>query len=274
MHFSRITLKFLPLLLTLILIEAWIIVIRNKQAYPWQESLVSLAIAVGHRLSQLVPLYGIFQLAWNYRLMTISLNHWWNLVLLFMGIEFFYYWYHRTSHQVRWFWASHMVHHSTENFNLTSAYRLGWTSAISGSSLFFVPLAWLGFEPSAILIGLALNLIYQFWIHTELVPQLGPLELVLNTPSHHRVHHAANDEYIDRNYGGVLIIFDRLFGTYAAEQSAIKIKYGLTHPIKSNNPLAIALHEWMEIGKDIISANSWTERLCYIFASPSWKFHR
>ncbi|MBW4671439.1 MAG: sterol desaturase family protein [Cyanomargarita calcarea GSE-NOS-MK-12-04C] len=271
MNYANIFLKVFPFLLILIFVEAFLIVGWKKQKYPWQESFISFLIAIGHRISQIIPTAGFLIFAWNHRIFTISLNSWWNVVLLFLSIELTYYWFHRASHRIRWFWASHLVHHSPEHFNLSVAYRLGWTGGISGSTIFFMPLAWLGFEPFAIAIALSLNLLYQFWIHTELIPKLGFLEWFLNTPSHHRVHHASNSEYIDCNYGGVLIIFDRLFGTFTSENTSNPPIYGLTHPIKSNNPLKIALHEWMQIFKDIISTDSWNKRLCYIFAPPNWK---
>ncbi|MEB3217922.1 MAG: sterol desaturase family protein [Nostocales cyanobacterium 94392] len=271
MNYANLSLKFFPFFLILILIEIILIVGWKKQKYPWKESFISFLIAIGHRISQIIPTAGFLIFAWNHRIFTISLHHWWNVALLFLGIEFFYYWFHRASHRIRWFWASHVVHHSPEHFNLSVAYRLGWTGGISGSAIFFMPLVWLGFQPLTIAIALSLNLLYQFWIHTELIPKLGFLEWFLNTPSHHRVHHACNSEYIDRNYGGVLIIFDRLFGTFCSENISNPPIYGLTHPIKSNNPLKIALHEWIQILKDIVSTHSWKERFCYLFAPPDWK---
>jgi sterol desaturase/sphingolipid hydroxylase (fatty acid hydroxylase superfamily) len=271
MNYSNIALKFFPFFLILIVIEAFWIVLWKKEKYPWKESVISIVIAIGHRIAQIIPTASLIIFTWNHRIFTISLNHWWSVALLFIGIEFAYYWYHRASHRIRWFWASHMVHHSPKHFNLSAAYRLGWTSGISGSSVFFMPLAYLGFKPSVIAIGLALNLLYQFWIHTELIPKLGLLEWIFNTPSHHRVHHASNAEYIDRNYGGVLIIFDRLFGTFAEEEASNPPIYGLTHPIKSNNPFKIALQESIQLLKDIISAKSWGNRIRYAFAPPNWK---
>jgi sterol desaturase/sphingolipid hydroxylase (fatty acid hydroxylase superfamily) len=271
MNYANLFLKFFPYFLILVLIEGLLIVGWKKQKYPWQENFISLLIAIGHRISQIIPTTGFLIFAWNHRIFTISLNDWWNVLLLFICLEFAYYWFHRASHRIRWFWASHLVHHSPKHFNLSAAYRLGWTGGISGSAIFFMPLAWLGFEPSAIAIALLLNLLYQFWIHTELIPKLGFLEWFLNTPSHHRVHHASNSEYIDRNYGGVLIIFDRLFGTFTSENTSNPPVYGLTHPIKSSNPFKIALQEWMQMFKDVISTNSWHKRFCYTFAPPDWK---
>ena len=155
----------------------------------------------------------------------------WSIVLLFVGLEFFYYWYHRTSHTSRWFWAAHSVHHSPNQLNLAAAYRLGWFGKFTGTSLFFTPLVFLGFTPTVVLSALFLNLLYQFWLHADWIPRLGWLEYVFNTPSSHRVHHARNPEYLDANYGGVLIVFDRLFGTYIAERDDVRCDYGLiSHP--------------------------------------------
>jgi sterol desaturase/sphingolipid hydroxylase (fatty acid hydroxylase superfamily) len=169
---------------------------------------------------------------------------------------------------VRWMWATHAVYHSVRYFNLSAAYRLGWTGWLSGHVLFFAPLCWLGFPPLAVLIGLALSLVYQFGIHTELVPKLGILDLIFNTPSNHRVHHASNSEYIDKNYGGVLILFDHLFGTYAPEQASSV--YGLTQPVDSHNPLIIVSHEWSRLLHDLSCTPCWRQRLKCVFYSPDW----
>ncbi|AFY55406.1 sterol desaturase [Rivularia sp. PCC 7116] len=275
MNFTDITLKFIPFFLISIVIEVLLIALWKKEKYSQRESLISLAILIGNRISKLIPIIpaaALMEFAWNHRISTISLDNWWNLLLLFITLEFVYYWYHRASHRIRWFWATHVVHHSPEYFNFSAAYRLGWTGAISGAGIFFAPLVWLGFQPSSVITALALNLVYQFWIHTELIPKLGILEWFLNTPSHHRVHHGSNGAYIDRNYGGVLIIFDRLFGTFAAEEASNPPVYGLTHPIKSNNPFKVVFNEWIEIYKDLTSTNSFKERFCYLFAPPEWKF--
>src|SRR5262249_11998719 len=137
---------------------------------------------------------------WEHRLATQSLADPGSLLLLFVGLEFFYYWYHRASHTVRWLWASHSVHHSPNQFNLAAAYRLGWVATFSRTSIFFSPLVWLGFEPMIVLTALFLNLLYQFWLHADWIPRLGWLEYVLNTPSSHRVHHARNPDYLDANF--------------------------------------------------------------------------
>jgi sterol desaturase/sphingolipid hydroxylase (fatty acid hydroxylase superfamily) len=261
----------LPILLAIVLLEAMVIQRSGKSTFSWKESLASLGIAIGHRITNAV-FGGIsiaaFFLAWQHRLFTIPLERGWAILLLFVGIEFCYYWHHRAAHEIRWLWATHAVHHSARHLNLSAAYRLGWTGWLSGNFLFFLPLCWLGFHPIAVATGLGLNLIYQFWIHTELIGQLGWWEWILNTPSHHRVHHAANLEYIDRNYGGVLIVFDRLFGTFAAEEPHRPLIYGLTHPLRSYNPITIALHEWRRLFRDLKIAKSWRDRYRTILGRP------
>jgi sterol desaturase/sphingolipid hydroxylase (fatty acid hydroxylase superfamily) len=257
--------------LSLMLLEFLLLYRRRHQAYSWQESLASFGVMLGHRVSQsstALLSIALMDLVWQHRLFTVPLNHWWGIALLFVGLEFFYYWHHRAAHRVRWLWATHAVHHSPEHMNLSAAYRLGWTGTLSGNILFFLPLTWLGFAPLAILVGLSLNLLYQFWIHTELIPKLGPLEWALNTPSHHRVHHASNPAYIDKNYGGVLIIFDRLFGTLTVEQPQNPPVYGLTRPIRSYNPLKIVFSEWQRLFKALARAKTWSQRWHIAFGPP------
>ncbi|MBY0421837.1 MAG: sterol desaturase family protein, partial [Parvularculaceae bacterium] len=186
----------------------------------------------------------------------------------FFAVEFAYYWMHRWSHTVRWLWTSHSVHHSAAEFTLPAAIRLGWTNVFSGAWLVFAPLMLLGFPPLVVVVLLAANLKYQFLLHTELVGKLGPLEWILNTPSYHRVHHASNPVYLDRNFGGVLIVFDRLFGTFAAERNEEKIVYGLVEPLRSNNPFAIALHEWGRMGRDALRARDAGEIWTALFGRP------
>jgi sterol desaturase/sphingolipid hydroxylase (fatty acid hydroxylase superfamily) len=172
---------------------------------------------------------------------------------------------------MRWFWATHAVHHSPNELTLASALRLGWTGKFTGTVIFFTPLVWLGFKPTAVLAVLAANLLYQFWIHATWIPKLGPLEWVFNTPSHHRVHHGSNTEYLDCNYGGVLIIFDRLFGTFVEERDDIAIRYGLTQPLHSYNPVRIALHEWMNLARDLWRVAGWRVRLRMLLGPPGMK---
>ena len=243
------------------------------RAYDWRAYFASLADLLVR--DYLVYVYLPFGLAlpavgwaWQHRVATIPLDTFSAVALLFLGQEFCYYWFHRCSHRVRWLWASHAVHHSPNELNLSAAYRFGWTARLSGSMIFYVPMIWLGFAPRAVFTTLSLNLLYQFWLHTGWAPKLGPFELVLNTPSHHRVHHATNPEYLDRNYGGVLIVFDRLFGTFAAEREKIAIRYGLVEPLYSHNPVWIAFHAWVALGRDLWRAADWRERGRVLFGPP------
>ena len=188
-------------------------------------------------------------------------------VLLFFAEDFCYYWFHRFHHEVRFFWAAHVNHHSSRYFNLSTALRQSWTTPITGP-IFWVPLALLGFHPFMILTAQAVSLIYQFWIHTELIGRLGPLEWVLNTPSHHRVHHGANVEYLDRNYAGILIVWDRIFGSFEPERAPVD--YGLTKNIRTFNPVQIAFHEWWAMFRDALRAPSWREAALFLLRPPGW----
>lgn len=261
----------LLLVLAAAVVEGAVLSLRGRRRYDWRAFAATLGDLAGRRtvdalgLSLAAPV-----LAWAYehRLATLTLDHAGTVVLLFVGQEFFYYWHHRAAHRVRWFWATHSVHHSPNDLTLAAALRLGWTGKLSGTALFFAPLVWLGFAPLAVLAAVALNLLYQFWIHATWIPKLGPLEWVLNTPSHHRVHHASNAEYLDCNYGGVLIVFDRLFGSFVAERDDLPPRYGLTTPLHSYNPLRIALHEWLNLARDLAAARGWRQRAITLLGPP------
>jgi sterol desaturase/sphingolipid hydroxylase (fatty acid hydroxylase superfamily) len=262
-----------PAVIALAAIEAGVLC-AIRRSYDWRASLASLADLLVRQY--VVYAYFGFGLAdpligWavQHRLATVPLGTAGSIAALFVGEEFCYYWFHRCSHRIGLLWAHHAVHHSTNRFNLSAAFRFGWVGRLIGTSAFFVPLIWLGFPPRAVFITLSLNLLYQFWIHIDWMPRLGPLEWVLNTPSHHRVHHAANPEYLDRNYGGVLIVFDRLFGTFAAEREAIPCRYGLVTPLYSNNPLRIVAHQWVALGRDLWRARGPREWWRALFGPPA-----
>lgn len=188
-------------------------------------------------------------------------------IALFIADDFAYYWYHRTHHTIRVFWASHVVHHSSEHYNLSTALRQTWTPFTALP--FWLPLAFLGFSPWMILLQQSVSLLYQFFIHTERVGKLWrPVEFVMNTPSHHRVHHGSNDQYLDTNYGGILIIWDRLFGSFRPESE--RAVYGLTKNIKTFNPLRVATHEYTAIWQDVRAAKTWKQRFGHTFRGPGW----
>ncbi len=267
-------LVFFPVIALAIALEAFFYRRAKGRAYPWKDSGVSLLIAVGHNFTGFVNqvvIYAIFALfVWRYRIYTIPMDSVWSIVALFLLEEFAYYWYHRCAHRIRIMWGTHSVHHSPEELTLSAAYRLGWTPILSASYLFFLPLVWIGFDPAWVFGLLGISLLYQFWLHSTLIPRLGPLEWVLNTPSAHRVHHASNDEYLDRNYGGILIVFDRLFGTYVAEDDRIPIRYGLVHPTGSYNPFVVVFAEFWHMLKDAWAARSWGDRWRVFFMPPGW----
>jgi len=256
--------------LTEALVRTWIL----RQAYDWRSYWGSLGVAIGRRLTDLLPaavaLPGAFWL-YERRLVEWDWSQPWAWLTLFFALEFAYYWFHRASHRIRWFWLNHSVHHSPNDFTLAAAYRLGWTGRLSFALIFFVPLAWFGFHPVLILMALAVNLLYQFWIHADWIPRLGPLEGILNTPSAHRVHHASNVGYLDANYGGVLLIFDRLFGTYVPERDDERPIYGWVNPLRSSNPLVIVFKPWADWWSDLRSARNLREAMGYTFGPPGWR---
>jgi sterol desaturase/sphingolipid hydroxylase (fatty acid hydroxylase superfamily) len=188
-------------------------------------------------------------------------------VALFVVEDLAYYWYHRTHHTIRIFWASHVVHHSSEFYNLSTALRQPWTPFTA--VFFWIPLALAGFSPWMILLQQSVSLLYQFFLHTERVHRLwAPVELVMNTPSHHRVHHGSQSAYLDRNYGGILIVWDRLFGTFEPEGE--RVVYGLTKNISTFNPARVAFHEFADIWRDVRRASSWRDRVGHLVRHPGW----
>ena len=192
---------------------------------------------------------------------------WWVWVLLFFADDFSYYWFHRISHESRGFWASHVVHHSSQHYNLSTALRQTWVPMTYFPFWLWMPAV--GFEPWMVLLAQAWSLIYQFWIHTERIRRL-PIwfEAIFNTPSHHRVHHGVNDQYLDRNYGGILIIWDRLFGTYEPEGE--RVRYGLTTQLRSYRPIQVAFHEYIAMWHDIRRAPRIRDKLGVVFRGPGW----
>jgi sterol desaturase/sphingolipid hydroxylase (fatty acid hydroxylase superfamily) len=244
------------------------------RSYPWQESAATFQVWAVQRVINTALSGSIISFMYwlsNFRLFTIEMDSATAWLSLFIGVEFCYYWHHRISHTSRFFWATHSVHHSPEQLVLFGALRLGWTGSLTGAFMFYMPLVLLGFPPSAVFGVLVANLLYQFWLHTELIPKLGVFEWLFNTPSHHRVHHGSNPEYLDRNYGGILIIFDRLFNTFVEEKTDVKIRYGLVKPLHSNNPIKIALHEWHAIAKDLCKVRNAKEFWFTLFGAPGWQ---
>lgn len=259
------------------LAEAIVLSLRNGWAhYDWRAAGLSVVdfLVREYPLRWLLPLAFWTQgLEWVYqhRLWTLPMDHWTGWAACFLGQEFCYYGYHRAAHRVRWFWCTHAIHHSPNDLNLSAAYRFGWTGRLTGTLAFFALAPLLGMPPRIVLMLLSLNLLYQFWIHATWIPRLGPLEWVLNTPSAHRVHHASNLEYLDGNYGGVLIVFDRLFGTYIPERKDVPCRYGLVRPMRTYNLLVIEFAHWRALWQDLKTARSAGEVFGYLFRPPGWR---
>jgi sterol desaturase/sphingolipid hydroxylase (fatty acid hydroxylase superfamily) len=243
---------------------------RNIKGYSRPDTLASLAMGIGNVIiaggTKLVTA-ALMIFLYEYRLFTLPAA-WWTFVLLFFAEDLCYYAFHRASHEVRFFWAAHINHHSSQHYNLSTALRQSWTTPFTGP-LFWIPLPLLGFAPWMVLTQQAISLLYQYWIHTEAIGRMPRwFEAVLNTPSHHRVHHGANARYLDRNHAGILIIWDKLFGSFEPESE--KVHYGLTTNLTSHNPVHIAFHEWRAIGNDVKNAHSAGDAFMYVFGPPGW----
>lgn len=263
----------IPFFILTLIIEIIVDAREKNNSYETKDAITSITMGLGNVFLGLISkglVFGTFILIYdNFRLFTIPFI-WWAWVLILFAEDFTYYWFHRTSHESRFFWASHVVHHSSQHYNLSTALRQTWT----GSFLSFVFWLWLpllGFHPVMILAQMSISLLYQYWIHTELIKKMPAwFEAVFNTPSHHRVHHATNPQYLDRNHAGIFIIWDRLFGTFEPEVE--KPIYGLTKNIGTFNPLYVAFHEWIAMFKDVFNSKaSLRKRFLYFIKPPGWR---
>ncbi|PHR69266.1 MAG: C-5 sterol desaturase [Lutibacter sp.] len=267
----------IPFFVITLLIEGFIIVKHSPKTYATKDAITSILtglignVIIGNLITKIIPLF-IFTYIWQYYRFTTIPFAWWSWLLIFFLEDFAYYWNHRIGHRSRVFWASHIVHHSSEKYNLSTALRQTWTGGFYGF-IFWTWLALLGFHPVMIFAQMSISLIYQYWIHTELINKMPKwFEVVFNTPSHHRVHHGTNPLYLDKNYAGILIIWDRLFGTFQAELEEEKVVYGLTTNIKTYNILKIAFNEWIALFKDAFSAKtSFINKLKYFIKPPGWR---
>lgn len=273
---SNLVLYAIPGFVVLMLVElAWS---RRARAegrpvigYTPVDTAASLAMGLGNvAISAVTKLgaFALFTLAYEHRLFDLGTGAaaW---AALFVAEDFCYYWFHRLHHQVRLLWAAHVNHHSSTHYNLSTALRQSWTTPLTGP-LFWVPLALAGFAPWMIVTAQAWSLLYQFWIHTESIRSLGPLEAVFNTPSHHRVHHGSNPRYLDRNHGSILIVWDRWFGTFAAEDDTEPVVYGLTKNLDSFDPVVVAGREYAAMLRDVAAAPDWRTRLAFVLRGPGW----
>jgi sterol desaturase/sphingolipid hydroxylase (fatty acid hydroxylase superfamily) len=259
-----------PIFLALIVIEAWYWHRRDPAKYELVDTIANAALALMHQGADAIAwvlVIGVYYGVYQHRVFDWPAT-WWTIAALVIAQDFFYYWFHRASHRIRWLWASHVTHHSSERLNLSTAFRQSLTYPISGMWLFWLPLAWFGFEPTNIIAVVAINLGFQFFVHTQAIGKLGWIEGIINTPSTHRVHHARNPQYIDRNYAGVLVIWDRMFGTFVEEDPAAPCDYGIIGQIHSYNPLTLTFHEWIAMIGDARRARGWREALGQLVCPP------
>lgn len=274
-HIPNLVYYAIPLFIVSVIYEGIIIHKKRPVSYNIKDTLASLAMGIGNIISDLgskiIVVFIITLLYENYRFATIPF-FWWAWLLILFADDFCYYWAHRIGHESRFFWASHIVHHSSQKYNLSTALRQTWTGGFF-SFIFYIILPLIGFHPLMIFTQMSISLLYQYWIHTELIQKMPRwFEALFNTPSHHRVHHGSNPLYLDRNHAGILIIWDKLFGTFQPEMESEKVIYGLTSNIKTYNPLIIAFNEWGAVFSDAYTANtSFVNKLNYFIKPPGWK---
>lgn len=266
-----------PFFLALIVLEVVLSARRARRGgtatrgYTPRDTAASLAMGVGSiavGAAQKGASFALYQACFEIRLFDLGSGAW-AFALALVGDDFLYYWFHRLHHEVRILWAAHVNHHSSRHYNLSTALRQSWTTFTS--PLFYLPLPLLGIDPLVVVTVHSVNLLYQFGIHTELIDSLGPFERVFNTPSHHRVHHGRNVRYLDKNHGGILIVWDRWFGTFEPETEPVD--YGLTTQLRSYNPLVIAAHEWVAMGRDAFRAlrdGRVADALGHCLRPPGW----
>jgi sterol desaturase/sphingolipid hydroxylase (fatty acid hydroxylase superfamily) len=251
--------------------ERW----KTVKGYEVKDAFSSIAMGLGNVfigfLSKALIFWAFYLVYENFRIFTIPVA-WWSFVLIFFADDFSYYWFHRISHECRFFWASHVIHHSSKYYNLSTALRQTWSGGFF-SFVFWLWLPLIGFHPGMIILQMSVSLLYQFWIHTETIDKMPNwFEAIMNTPSHHRVHHGSNPLYLDRNHAGILIIWDKLFGTFQPEVKYEKVIYGLVKNINTYNPFKIAFIEWINMFKDAFRGKkSIKNRVLYFIKPPGWK---
>ena len=262
-----------PFFILTIILE--IVLARLKLAkanYETRDTAVSLTMGLFSGVANLVTAgVALTAMIWAYqhRLFTIPMTAVWAWVVIFFAEDLIYYLFHRLSHERRIWWAAHVNHHTSQHYNLSTALRQTWTGGIAGTWALWLPLAFLGFPPAMIAIQKGISLVYQYWVHTEAIRRLPTwFEAVFNTPSHHRVHHARNPRYLDKNYAGILIIWDRMFGTFEAELDVEPCRYGTVKNLGGFNILRVAFHEWISMVADV--ARHPRHALGYVFGRPGW----
>ncbi|WP_066014523.1 sterol desaturase family protein [Endozoicomonas atrinae] len=262
----------IPTFFLMIFIEIIVTIIRKKDYYRINDAINSLSTGMLNVTTGVIFKLGIYTLIYHYAaLFSLDGNALWVWALGFVLQDFFYYWNHRKGHEINLLWAAHSVHHQSEEYNLTTALRQTSTGFLF-SWVFYVPMAILGIPPHVFLTVSLINLLYQYWVHTRHIPKLGWFELFFVTPSNHRVHHAKNRKYLDKNYGGVFIIWDRLFGTFIEEDESYEpIRYGTLKPLRSWNPVWANLHLYTEMFRDAVKTKSWKDKLTLWFRRTGYR---
>ena len=272
-HLPNVVDYAVPGFVLLVLAEMIVARARDTRRYEPKDTLTSLALGTGSTVAGLLTVGAVYAVAtwlYQFRLFTIGYAWYW-FVLCFVLDDFAYYLFHRSAHRVRWFWAAHVVHHSSQHYNLSTALRQTWTGFVAIAFVFRLPLFLIGFPPEMVIFVGGVNLVYQFWIHTEVIGRMPRwVEAVMNTPSHHRVHHATNPRYLDRNYAGVFIVWDRAFRTFEPERDDDRPRYGIVRNLGSFNLLWAAFHEWVGIARDVWAAPGLTAKWNYIAKPPGW----
>ncbi|PCI61510.1 MAG: C-5 sterol desaturase [Kordiimonadales bacterium] len=262
-----------PLFIVFLLLEIFYGWKTGRINFEGKDALTSMFMGLISGVAGLVGVFvlgGISLLVWDARLFDLGTDPW-VFVVAFIVVDFAYYWIHRYGHRMRWMWAAHVVHHSSQHYNLTTALRQTWTGFLTPGFLFYLPLFFLGLHPAIVAFCYGINLVYQFWIHTEAINKCPRwFEYIFNTPSHHRVHHSNNPRYLDANYSGVFMAWDRMFGSFVPETDEEKCNYGLVTDLGTFNPLRVAFHEWVGIFKDIATAKTWRARVLFLIAPPGW----
>lgn len=259
----------IPAFLILIGIELVVSRVRNRKVFRFSDAMADLGCGMSSQVFWILLAFGIYTWVFdNFRVIEWDMGTAWPWLLGIIGYDFCYYWFHRASHRINIGWAAHIVHHQSEDYNLAVALRQAWFQP-QFSRWFYLPLALLGVDPVIFAAAGGISLLYQFWIHTELVDRLGPFEWVFNTPSHHRVHHGSNERYLDSNYAAILIIWDRMFGTFVPETE--KVAFGITNPLRSYNPWWANVHYWVEMWRMAAQAERVSDKLKVWFMPPEWK---
>ena len=262
----------IPAFIILIVLEIIYAIKTQRELYEVKDAATSISLGLGNLFIGLFTkgfILLIFIWIYEHRIFTIPYNIWWIWIVCLFADDFSYYLFHRTAHNVRWFWASHIVHHSSEKYNLAAALRQTWTGNFTGAFLFWSWMPFVGFHPIMIMFMQSISLIYQFWIHTESINKCPRwFEFFFNTPSHHRVHHGTDLLYLDKNHAGILIIWDRMFGSFQPEKH--RPTYGLTKNVNTFNPIIVAFHEWVNIFSDLKKIKSPKHLFSYLFNAPGW----